>query len=88
MTELVLAASVFVASQMVGAARSVRAALVARIGARAFLALYSLVSLALLGWLALAYQRASHVALWSSHPWGHWGRSRSWRSRACCLSPA
>ncbi len=72
MKELVLAASVFAASHMVGAVRPARAAIVAQIGERAYLALYSLVALALLGWLVLAYQRAAHVVLWSSHSWGHW----------------
>lgn len=54
MKELVVAASVFTASHMVGAVRPLRAAIVARIGERAYLALYSLVSLVLLGWFVLA----------------------------------
>lgn len=41
----------------------------ARLGPRGFTAAYSLLSLAVLGWLIAAAARAPHVPLWSWAPW-------------------
>ena len=72
MLELILAIVVFLASHAIPAVRPVRAALTARLGERAYLVLYSLVSLAVLFWLGAAYARAPYVEVWSFAMWTRW----------------
>ena len=72
MTELVLAVVVFVTSHAVPALAPLRAALVARLGRRGYLGLYSVASIGALVWLGSAYARAPYVELWPFQPWTLW----------------
>lgn len=64
MLEFILALAAFLAAHVVPARSGLRAALVARLGERAYLIGYSLLSLALLAWLIAAAIRAPGVPLW------------------------
>lgn len=72
MLELILAVLVFLASHAIPAVKPVRAALTARLGERAYLILYSLISLAVLVWLGGAYARAPYVEVWPFAMWTRW----------------
>lgn len=61
---LVAAAAAFVASHVVLSAAPLRASLVARLGERPFLGLYSAVSLILFGWMIAAFAAAERIDLW------------------------
>jgi uncharacterized membrane protein len=63
---------VFLLSHALPARPSVRRALVARLGERGYLALYSLVSLAVFAWLMVAAGRAPFAPLWDFAPWQLW----------------
>ncbi len=63
-TELVIAALVFVGSHFLIASTKLRADLVGRLGERAYVGLYSAVALILLAWLIRAYNRAPEIILW------------------------
>lgn len=63
MGQLVLATLVFLATHFVPAT-PLRAALVRRIGERAYLAVYSIVALAAIFWMVWAYNRAPLQPLW------------------------
>ena len=63
MTALIVAAVAFVGSHFV-LSHPLRAPLVARIGERGFLALYSLVAFATLGWLVWAFRAAPPTTPW------------------------
>ncbi|MCF8482553.1 MAG: NnrU family protein [Rhodospirillum sp.] len=67
--ELVLALGVFLGSHAVAGMPGVRARLVGAGGERAYLILYSALSLGLLGWLISAAQRAPYLELWPPQPW-------------------
>lgn len=64
--------AVFLLSHALPARPSVRRALVARLGERGYLALYSLVSLAVFAWLMVAAGQAPFVPLWDFAPWQLW----------------
>jgi uncharacterized membrane protein len=66
MTELVLAAVFLLLSHYGISSTPLRAALVQRIGERAYLTVYSLIALAAILWLSAAYVHAHHVQLWST----------------------
>jgi uncharacterized membrane protein len=70
-TEFALAALAFFASHALPARTRMRR-LAAAIGERTYLALYSLLSLVVLGWLIAAAGRAPHVPLWGPAPWQAW----------------
>lgn len=72
MVTLILAAAVLLATHFGLSSTPLRGALAARLGERAFLALYSLVALAAIIWLVAAYRRAPFVALWGTAPWQAW----------------
>ncbi len=61
---LAVASGLFVASHLLLAVPPVRSSLVARLGERGFQALYSVLALALLAWVVLAYKDAPVVDLW------------------------
>jgi len=63
MGQLVLATLVFLATHF-APATPLRAALVRRIGERAYLAVYSIVALATIFWMVWAYNRAPFEPLW------------------------
>jgi uncharacterized membrane protein len=46
--------------------------LVARLGERVYLALYSLIGLAAISWLISAWARAPYIELWAPAPWLAW----------------
>ena len=66
---LALATIAFVGSHL-AMSHPLRGALVARLGARGFLGLYSLISFATLGWMILAWRSApDSIPLWVAPPW-------------------
>lgn len=72
MTELLLAAVLLLATHYGISSTSLRGWLIARIGERPYLALYSIVALGALAWLILAWQRAPYVELWPMTAWSAW----------------
>lgn len=64
MVEFVAAFLVFIGAHVLPARTGLRDALINRLDRRAYLILYSLLSLALLAWLISAATRAPHIALW------------------------
>lgn len=72
MIELIAAAALLLASHYGISSSPLRAWLIARIGQRAYLALYALVALGVLLWLISAYQRAPYVPLWPTTAWSAW----------------
>ncbi|MBC8158427.1 MAG: NnrU family protein [Alphaproteobacteria bacterium] len=64
MPEIVFDVFVFVASHAVPALRPARRRVVARIGERAYLIVYSCISLGAIWWLAVAYAGAPYIELW------------------------
>lgn len=68
MTEFLIAVLVFLAAHSLPAATGLRGRAIARIGRRAYLTLYSLLSLAVLAWLISAALRAPYVELWAPGP--------------------
>lgn len=69
MTEFLLALAAFVLAHLVPAMPGVRPRLVAVAGRSAYMAAYSVVSLALLAWLVAAARRADDVWLWQPAAW-------------------
>jgi len=69
MTELLAAIAAFVLAHVVPPAPPVRARLIGWLGRQVYLAAYSLLSLALIGWIFAAARRADHVPLWDPAPW-------------------
>ncbi len=72
MAELVLALLAFVASHAIPANPRLRGPLVARLGKPLYMVLYSLLSLAVIAWIAMAYRDAPVVELWPQAPWTRW----------------
>ena len=66
------ALAAFLASHSVPARQAVRRALRAKLGARAYILLYSLVSLGIFAWLIAAAGNAPQARLWSFEPWQLW----------------
>ncbi len=72
MTELLAATGLFVLSHALHALSGPRTALIGRFGRRAYLGGYSLLSLASLAWLAIAFARAPYIGLWDQAEWMRW----------------
>jgi uncharacterized membrane protein len=70
--ELFAAAALLLATHYGISSTPLRASLVARIGERPYLVLYSLVAFGAIGWLIVAYQRAPYVELWAAPAWSAW----------------
>lgn len=70
--EYILSAVAFLATHSIPLRPAVRQPIEARIGGRAFLTLYSALSIAALGWLIVAAGRAPFVELWAWEPWQLW----------------
>ncbi|GAB4373385.1 MAG: NnrU family protein [Kiloniellaceae bacterium] len=64
MIEFLAAIAVFLAAHILPAATGLRAALIGRFGRPAYLALYSLVSLATIAWVIVAALAAPYIELW------------------------
>ncbi len=72
MTELFAAAAAFLVVHAIAAIRPLRARLTARLGETAYIVAFSAVSVALAGWLGLAFAAAPYVELWPYHPTLRW----------------
>ncbi len=70
--EMTLALTAFFASHVAPARPAIRRSLRAHLGDVAYGAIYSLVSLAILGWLIVAARDAPHVQLWDFELWQLW----------------
>lgn len=71
MAEFLLALLVFLLAHSIPARPALRSRLVAGLGERSYLILYSLLSLALLAWLISAAIRAPTIALWPTGLWAY-----------------
>lgn len=69
MSEFAAALTLFLAAHAVPASPRLRTRLVGLLGRGPYLAVYSLLSLALFAWLVVAVRRADTVALWAAAPW-------------------
>ena len=69
MTDLLLAVGVFLAAHIIPAIRPVRAGLVRALGEPLYLIAYSMVSLAVIVWMTLAYSAAPYVEMWPAMDW-------------------
>ena len=72
MTQFLLALALFLALHMLPAIPHLRARLVGAMGRRAYLVVYSLVSLLALGWLFHTALQLDFVPLWDPAPWQAW----------------
>lgn len=72
MIQFLLALACFVALHSIPAIPAFRQALVARLGRRAYLTVYSLVSLLALAWVFHAAFQLDYAELWSPQPWHAW----------------
>ena len=68
---VVIAMGVFILSHIAIARTRVKPALIARFGEPAYIAAYSLLSLALLGWVIWALLTADRFSLWATPVWGY-----------------
>lgn len=69
MNQFILALIVFLALHMIPAIPALRGRIIARIGRRAYLIIYSLVSLLALAWLIAATLQLDYIPLWDAAPW-------------------
>lgn len=72
MIELLLAVALLFATHYGISSTALRERLVARLGERSYLLLYSLLSLGVLVWLILAYRRAPYLEIWGAPAWSAW----------------
>lgn len=72
MTQFLFAMGLFLALHSVPAVPAIRQTLVSRLGRRPYLLVYSLVSLASLGWVFSSALALDYVELWSPAPWQAW----------------
>jgi len=72
MAEFVLAIAVFIASHLIPAIQPLRDGLVKIIGERGFLILFSILSVAIIIWLGIAFSRAPYIELWVPPEWTRW----------------
>jgi uncharacterized membrane protein len=72
MIELIAAAAFLLASHFGVSSTALRPWLVARLGEKAYLALYSLIALAAIVWVIMAYARAPYSELWPPAGWLAW----------------
>ena len=68
---VLLAMTVFVVSHIVVARSRIRPWLIERIGVRGYIAAYSLMSIALLGWVAATLLQTPRIALWPTPAWAY-----------------
>lgn len=72
MLELALAFALFIALHSIPAMPRIRRRLVATLGHRTYLIVYSLMSVAALGWLFTAALVVDYIELWAPAPWQAW----------------
>jgi uncharacterized membrane protein len=70
--ELAAAMALFLVSHRIPAMLGLREALIRRLGPAGYVAVFSVVSLALLWWLIVAAARAPYVGLWETGDWQRW----------------
>ncbi len=69
MTEFLVAMGAFLGAHLIPATPRLRSRLVARLGRKVYLSLYSVMSLILLVWVVAASRRADAVSLWDPDTW-------------------
>ncbi|HSA82173.1 MAG TPA: NnrU family protein, partial [Geminicoccaceae bacterium] len=72
MTELTAAVAFLLATHYGISSTPLRAWLVARLGERAYLGIYSVIALGAIAWVISAYRRAPYVELWPTPGWLAW----------------
>ena len=72
MQTLLLSIFVFIALHLIPAAPRVRSALIAALGKPVYIVGYSILSLALLAWVGMAYAGADYIELWPQAVWMRW----------------
>lgn len=72
MAELVAATLLFIATHALPALGPLRTRLIGWLGRGVYLGLYSLLSIATLAWLALAFHRAPYLEIWPFAEWTRW----------------
>jgi uncharacterized membrane protein len=72
MTELLSAITAFIISHAIPALPPLRAYLIRAMGFTMYVSLYSMISLAVLVWLGLAYAEAPYVEVWEFREWTRW----------------
>ena len=72
MTELFTAIACFILTHAIPAFKPLRAQLVRALGLKMYIALYSMMSVAVLIWLGYAFARAPYVEIWSLGEWARW----------------
>ena len=72
MGELIAAAAFLLVTHFGVSSTGLRGALVGRMGEKPYLGLYSLLALAAIAWLVVAYGRAPYVELWPPAAWTRW----------------
>jgi uncharacterized membrane protein len=72
MIELLLAVALLFATHYGISSTALRGWLIAQIGERPYLLLYSLLSVGVLVWLIFAYRRAPYIELWEAPAWSAW----------------
>ena len=70
--EFFIAFVLFFLSHIIPARPAIRRWLIRRIGKPIYLAVYSMLSIVLFGWLIVAADRAPYVAVWNFSPWQLW----------------
>ena len=72
MTELVVAIVCFILTHAIPALKPLRAQLVRAMGLKMYIALYSMMSMAVLIWLGFAFAQAPYVEVWNFGMWARW----------------
>lgn len=72
MTELFLAVVAFILTHSLPAARPLRERIIGVMGRGRYLLGYSVLSLVVLGWVAMAYARAPYIPVWEYRSWTAW----------------
>jgi uncharacterized membrane protein len=72
MQTLLLSILVFIALHLIPAAPVVRSTLIAAFGKATYIVSYSILSLALLAWVGVAYAGADYIELWPQAVWMRW----------------
>ncbi len=69
MIELILAITVFFISHLIPAIQPLRNGLIRVLGERGYLIFFSVLSIAVIIWLGLAFSTAPYIEIWQNHNW-------------------
>ncbi len=72
MTELILAATVFILSHGIPAYRPLRNMIISKLGLKVYLALYTLIGIPIVVWLGFAYVDAPYIEVWPINEFTRW----------------